>query len=105
MLLDEATSALDFDNERAVQVSPDLDIHINHELGTGEPQHGADGEDGGDGDHGGDPGPGRGHHLRDGGRARGGERLTPGALGPAGALLGNVEGKQQPQMATLNTEH
>ena len=101
MLLDEATSALDFDNERAVQVSSANNYIPTVRIGNvsyylGESEHGPDGEDGGDGDHGGDPGPERRHHLRAGGRAGGGERLTPGALGPAGALLVNVEGKQQP---------
>ena len=70
----------------------------------GESEHGADGEDRGDGDHGGDQGPERGHHLRAGGRPRGGKRLAPGAVGPARPLLGNVESKQQPQMAALNTD-
>ena len=77
---------------------------LGYHNNSGESEHGPDGEDGGDGDHGGDPGPERGHHLRAGGGEGGGERLTPGALGPAGALLGNVEGKQQSQMATLNTD-
>ena len=104
MLLDEATSALDFDNERAVQVSSAIIYCLGNHDNPGESEHGPDGEDGGDGDHGGDPGPERRHHLRAGGRAGGGERLTPGAVGPAGALLGNVEGKQQSSMATLNTD-
>ena len=68
---------------------------------TGEPEHGPDGEDRGDGDHGSDQGPDSGHHLCAGGRQGGGERLPPGAVGPEGALLGNVEGEQQSQMAAL----
>ena len=104
MLLDEATSALDFDNERAVQVSLYLavgNLNNNPNLGAGEPEHGSDGEDRGDGDNSGDQGPKRRHHLRAGGGQGCGEWLPPGALGPAGALLGNVEGQQQYQMATL----